>query len=294
MHALTLARQRIRDRIQNPSTPAQVRLAHGMMENGRTRYLPVLSSALAQDILTRGYDPRTLERIYANRADGELGPVGKVADRLVLNLPLHEALRERLEAATGEIAAAVALSVRAGAADFRLLSAPCGLANEVLGAARRLQARHPEALCVFRCWGVDSDADGSLLPEARRRAAAAGVRATFIHEDLRRLREVRGVVAAEGRFHFISCVGLLQRFSLTEARALVKFYAESLEPGGTLLIDRWNRTAPTRVAKGLGIEPPALSERELRSLLEDAGLALEREHPSGEGGCVLVVARKPA
>src|SRR5687768_3291057 len=105
MHALTLARQRLRARIQSPTTPRPVRLAHDLAENGQGQYIPILSSALVQDILTHGYGARTLERIYANRPEGELGLVGKAADRLVLDLPVHEGLRERHQAAIGEICA---------------------------------------------------------------------------------------------------------------------------------------------------------------------------------------------
>src|SRR3954470_3695234 len=95
MHALTLARQRIRARIQSPTTPRTVRLAHGLAENGQGRFIPILSSALAQDILSRGYDARTLDRVYSTRADSALGLMGRVAARVVLDLPVHQGLRER-------------------------------------------------------------------------------------------------------------------------------------------------------------------------------------------------------
>jgi len=293
MHALTLARKRIRARIQNSSTPTTVRLAHGMVEDGRARFLPVLSSALAQSILSNGYDARTLDRVYGNHASSEMGLVGKIADRVVQNLPVHQGLRERLEATVGEISAAAVMATRAGEPEFRALFAPCGLASEMVGVGRRLQSQRPEAFERLRCWGVDLDPEGHLLPEAKRRALDAGLHAKFIREDLRRHHEVRAVAARHGLFHLISCVGIPQRFSEKEVAELVQFYTRLLAPGGVLLIDRWQPASSSKVASGLQIQMRTASAPEFRAMLDKAGLVVDREHPSGEGGCVLVVARKP-
>lgn len=294
MHALTLARQRLRARIQDPATPRTVRLAHGLAEEGRGRLIPVLSSALAQDILTRGYDPRTLDRIYANRPDSSLGLMGRIMDRAMLDLPVHHGLRECFDATVGEMcAAAVVGTERDGLKEFRVLCAPCGLANEIVEAGKRLRARHPEVLSRVRFWGVEPDLEGSLLPEAKRRAWMGRVEATFIREDLRRHREVRAVVEREGPFHLIDCVGVCQKFSLVGLTGLVRFYTEMLAEGGTLLIDRWQPAEKSRVAAGLGIRMRCDREAEFHAMLRAAGLEIEREHPSGEGGCVLVVASKP-
>lgn len=292
MHALTLARQRLRARLQNPRTPQPVRLAHGLVEDGRTRVLPVLSSALAQDILTRGYDARTLERVYANQPSGDLGPVGRLADRKVLDLPVHEGLRERRDAAVGEMAAAALIAAREGAGEFRLLCAPCGLASELEGLARRLRSR-PEVFAKVHCWGVDPDPSGDVLPEARLRARESGLRATFIREDLRRRKEVADVVQAEGPFHLVSCLGVAPQFSLEETADIVRYYTRVLAAGGTLLLDRWEPVDNSPMAAELGIRMQFQGSGAFRRMLAEEGLLIEREHPTGEGGCVLVVARKP-
>jgi hypothetical protein len=292
MHALTLARKRLRARIQSPSSPRPVRLAHNLVENGQGRFLPVLSSPLAQEILSEGYGARTLERVYANRPSAELGLVGKVADRLVLDMPVHLGLRERLQAAAGEICAAAVPAIRAGAAEFRILSAPCGLSSEVLAAAERLRDERPETFRRLRCWGVDADRDGTLLPEARRRARSLGLHARFIREDLRRHREVAAVVRESGPFHLINCVGLAQDRSPEELAELVSFYAGLLAPGGTLLIDRWEKGEKTALTAGFINSMGHHSVSHFLTLLRGAGLTVEREHATGEGGCVLMVARK--
>lgn len=292
MNTLTLARQRLQAQLQSPSTPTPVRLAHGMVADGKGRYLPLLSSALAQSILSEGYDARTLERVYRNRPSNEMGPLGLLADRMVLDLPVHQALRERLDAAAGEICAAVTLGVRSGITDFRLLCAPCGLASELLHAAERLRETRPEAFAALRCWGVDPDLRGDLLPDATSRARALGLRFQPLREDLRRRREVTAKVAAEGPFHAVVCVGLTQRFTVADSSELLRFYSSLLAPGGALLVDRWERTESPRLAAGLGVEWQYQNRSGFQDVLRDAGLKLEREHPSGEGGCVLVVARK--
>lgn len=292
MNTLTLARQRLQAHLQSPSTPAPVRLAHGMVADGKGRYLPLLSSSLAQSILSEGYDARTLERVYRNRPSNEMGPLGLLADRMVLDLPVHQGLRERLDAAAGEICAAVTLGVRSGITDFRLLCAPCGLANELLRAAERLQETRPEAFVALRCWGVDPDLNGDLLPETARRARAIGLPLQLLREDLRRRREVTAVVGAEGPFHTVVCLGLSQRFSAPDAADLLRYYSSQLAPGGVLLTDRWERTETPRLAAGLGVEWRYQNRAEFQAVLRDADLKLEREHPSGEGGCVLAVARK--
>jgi len=277
--------------MQSPSTPPPVRLAHALVEGGRSRALPLLSSPLAREILAAGYSPAALERIYANRGTG--GPLARFADRMVLDTPTQHALRERREAAAGEIRAAAVLACRAGAPEFRVLAAPCGLAADVRAAADTL-ADHPEVRTATRVWGVDADPDGRLLPEATRLAAAAGLRFEPIREDIRRLREVDAVAQKVGGFHLVSLVGLTDACPPSEVGRLVGYYAQRLLPGGTLLIDRWQPTDRTKLTQGLGALPAACPAADLRRALARAGLEVEREHPTGEGGCVLMVARKAA
>jgi hypothetical protein len=289
VHALTLARKRIRARIQSPATPPPVRLAHALVEAGRGRSLPLLSSPLAREIMASGYTAAALERIYSDRCEG--GLVARMADRMVLDAPTQQALRERFAATAGEIRAGAALAARAGVAEFRMLLAPCGLAAEARAAAESLTDR-PEVRERLRCWGVDPDPSGAILPEAARLARQAGLPAEFIREDLRRCREVDAVAARVGGFHLVSCVGLPQALGMGDVERLLGYYAQRLLPGGTLLIDAWQPSDATKLTQGLGARPAACPVAALRHALARAGLSVEREHPTGEGGCVLLVARK--
>src|SRR5205085_1546174 len=114
------------------------------------------------------------------------------------------------QAAVGEICAAAVPAVQAGAREFRILSAPCGLGSELAGAAERLRKDRPEVLRRLRCWGVDPDPEGTLLPEAAKRTRAKGLNVCFLREDLRRHRDVAAVVAEEGPFHLVSLLGVSQ------------------------------------------------------------------------------------
>lgn len=266
-------------------------MAHGLVEKGQSRFLPILSSPLALDIIARGYHPRTLEQICENRPTNQ-SLIGRLADRVILDLPLHTGLRERFDATVGEIRAAAVPAVRGGAAEFRILCAPCGLGAELRAVADALRDSRPEVLSRLRFWGVDPDADGHLLPEARRRAAAAGLKAEFIREDLRRYRGVDAVVDRVGPFHLISLVGASQSRTVSEMSALIQSYVRALAPGGTLLIDRWQPSARCQMADGLGAKVVCHPVQEFHAALAAHGLLVEREHPTGEGGNVLIVARK--
>lgn len=265
-----------------------------MVESGQGRCLPVLSSVLARDILTRGYDARTLARVYTNAPSSELGLVGKMADRVVLNLPIHHALRERLDATVGEMAAAAVMQIRAGEPECRILSTPCGLGFELFGVLERLQETRPEVAAKVRCWGVDLDPDGTLLPEAQRRARSSRVPVQFLREDLRRHRGVASIAAQEGPFHVVLSLGLSQQLSLSALQQELRFFTGLMAPGATLILDRWDRPDDSPITTGLGVKMQCYSSAEFHPVVKAAGLSIEREHPTGEGGSVLIVARKSA
>lgn len=294
MSTLTLARRRLRARIQRPSTPRPVRLAHDMVDTGKGKWLPLLSSPFARDLMTQGYDAFALDSVYSGRTEAKGGLFARMADRMVLDLPLHRGLRERRDAYAGEIMAAAVLAVREDLSEFRLLSAPCGLADEALQAAARLRASRTEAFAALRMVGVDSDPEDCVLREAAARAREHGVTATFIREDLRRLKELEARVATDGPFHAVTCVGLTQRHSPEDCAKLVQTYAGMLAPGGTLLIDRCEGDRSDEAGQVLAQSLPRISASAVHAMLKAAGLIIEREHPTGEGGYVVTVAKKPA
>jgi hypothetical protein len=290
MDALVIARRRLLEHLQRTSGRAPVRVATDLLGTGRGHLLPVLSSALAQDILRRGYDGGTLDRIYENKPRGSLGPIGRMADRVVLDLPIHHALRERLEAAGGEMLAAAVLHLKRDPGNLRILSVPCGTGSEWVLFANRLREIDPSLLERVRCWGTDRSRNS--LREAAARASRAGLSVEFLGPGASQQAEMARIAAEHGGFHLITAFGLTQQDGLQGIDSLLNEYAGYLASGGTLLFDRWEPGETTAVMKGLNIQVRHHPSREVYHALANAGLDLRREHPSGEGGCVLVVARK--
>lgn len=290
MEALTLARRAIRATLAQQAIPRPVRLAHGLMERGQSRFLPMLSSRLARNILEGGYTPGMLEHVYSRRTCGHL--LGKVTDLLVLDLPVHSALRERFQATVGELCAAVVPVLRAGKAEARLFHAPCGLGSELVALAGRLDALEPGLVERVSGLAVDRDPQDQVLRLASRRLRDTGLKVRCLREDLRRRRGVSADVEAHGGYDVACCVGLRQELTGEETARQLAFVAGLLNPGGRLLIDRWNPVPPGS-RHGVGVPMCSTSAGELTRWLTEAGLVVEREHPTGEGGCVLVVARRP-
>jgi hypothetical protein len=270
------------------TTPAW-RLLLRFMARGRLEYLLTFPSNQAWRILLRKYDAFTTDHAYDERPSSWLGPLGWWADRRVLSYPLHVAMRDRLRLVTDELVAAVAGAP--GGRPARVLSAPCGLCRDIIGAAAELRTDGSAGPAV--AWhALDLDARGDVIPEARRRTAAAGMQTTFFRGDIFDPAGVRLWVAAGGRFDAINCIGLTTWLSLEEvARLAAYFHDEALQPGGTLLIDNWAPHAHSRSGEDLEIfaayHPPA----DFAAALTDAGFTIERVTPTPNGACTLTVAR---
>lgn len=264
-------------------------LMRGLVENGRAHLLPVLPSALASDILLRGYDPRTLDRVYRDRAAGSFGPIGRVVDRMVLDMPLHEALRERLDAAVGELCAAVVVRARENKLPCRVLMAPCGLGREILAADARLRVRHPELVNGVEWFGAENPVDPGVLAEAAERSAAAGVTVRWLARNpvTLKLDDIGGRPC-----DVIVGLGSTFQRSVGSVGSLIRTHASLLKSGGVLLVDRWDASGKHRLSRAMSIESTPVSRTELHRILRSAGLSVEREHPTGSGGCTLTVCRK--
>ncbi len=292
LQSLSNTQRRIYRRIRR-TTPWSIRLAQQLLDRGRARFVHMVPSLTLQSIMRRGYDAETLQRIYRNVPEGEIGPYGAIVDRILLNSPLHQGLRERLQATIGEMTAAAVVALHGGTAEFRVLVAPFGCGAELEGLAARLRQRNPDLLPRVRCWGVDGTMNSSSRARMVRRLAEQGLSVRIAPEDLRRNREAPSIAAEVGPFHLISLVGAGQSVVPIELGRLVEQMSRCLAPGGTMLIDRWSPAESDRYAQGLGLSAQYLSAADLAAVLTTSGLVIEREHPTGEGGCTVTVCRKP-
>lgn len=248
----------------------------------KLQYLLDAPATHAWLILMRKYDAFTTDFAYDTTPRSWLGPLGHAAARRVMNYPIHVALRERLALVVAALVEAV--EQRQGTA--RVLSAPCGLCRDLLTAARQLGERGTGVV-----WhALDLDARGDVIPEARRRAAAAGVPVQFYREDL--LDPARLVEHARpAPYDVVNCIGLTAWLTLEQVERLLRlFHDAALHPGGTLLIDNWARHAHSQAGEDLEIfaeyHPPAA----FRAALERAGFAIEREQTVSNGACTLSIA----
>jgi hypothetical protein len=233
-------------------------------------------------ILMRKYDAFTTDYAYETNPASLLGPLGRPAARRVMNYPLHVAMRERLAL----VAAALAEAVERRPAAPRVLSAPCGLCRDLITAADRLGLR-----AAGVTWeALDLDARGDVIPEARRRTAAAGLPVAFHREDL--LDPAGLAVRARSRpYDVVNCIGLATWLSLAEVERLARFFHDSvLAPGGALVIDNWAPHAHSRSGEDLEIFAEYHAPAAFRAALEAVGFTIQREQTTTNGACTVYVA----
>ncbi len=324
---------------------------------GRVWYLPLLLSDHGRDIMARTYDAFTTEGAYVNRASGRLGPLGSAVDRIVLNLPIHATLRQRLALVVDELAREVgarenrlaarptglgtptsgravagpgvgaaargertpgtptpagraqpdrpgrSFSARghepedwdAGAGAIRVLSAPCGLCRDLLLCADRLAERAPALRHRVDFTGLDLDARGDVLPEAARRARAAGV-AIALHRGDIFDPAMLAVPHGHPRFDIVTCIGLTAWRDLDEVELLARRLRDLAAPDATLIVDNWAPHTQSALGRDLEIDTRYHEPRAFVAALRRGSFVVDpaRTRTTPNGVCALDVARATA
>ena len=238
---------------------------------------PLLLSDYAREIMRRKYDAIATDRAYENRPSGLLGPIGRTVDRAVLNFPTHAALRERLEFVVRDLKTEV-LRVQPGRARVRVLSAPCGLARDVVTAVEQIKRERPEIGRQIELFGLDLDSTGEVLPLAHERADRAGVALKLARADLFNREQVSAAVGSVDRFHVINCIGLTPWLRLSEVEQLARlFHDDLLVPGGALLIDNFAWHKHSGIATDLEIHSIYHPPEAFVGVLHSAGFIRIRE-----------------
>lgn len=270
------------------STPAQV--AWRFVRRGRVHYLPLLLSERGRDTLVRKMDAFATDNGYTTEPRGQLGPLGRAVDRMVIGFPMNVGLRQRLDLVTDALATAVRGHAAAGADPVRVLSAPCGLIRDLLHTAAKLD-QDPAAARVE--WtGVDIDQRGDVLPEARRRADAAGLPITLLREDLFAERGQLADQAAAGGFHVINCIGLTAWLDLPDVARLAARLAELAAPGATLVVDNWHCHRHSHLGPIMEIPTRYHPDDGFREALERAGFGDWQVRRTGNGAVSVWVGRR--
>jgi hypothetical protein len=266
------------------------RLVWRVVRTGRVHYPLLLLSDQARGILANKYDAFVTDRAYDLEPSGRLGPVGRAVDARVLRFPVHEALRQRLEMVVDALVTAIGEA--SGQADpVRVLSAPCGLARDVGVAAGRIGRR---SRSIHVAWtGVDIDERGTVLAEARRRAAGAGVPIDLFREDL--LAPGSNLDARcdhDGPFQVVNCIGLASWLDLPDIERLARRFAALSSPGATLLIDTFRRHEHSHLGRCLEIPTRYHADEDVEASLRAGGWQPEDPRISENGVATLWVARR--
>jgi hypothetical protein len=292
-----VVRQAQTETINNPArhaaraTTSPWRLLMRFVTRFKLEYLLTFPSNHAWMILRRKYDAFTTDRAYDEQPSSWLGPLGWWADRRVLNYPLHVALRERLRLVTTALVEAIEARQPSSDATVRVLSAPCGLCRDIIQAGTVLRQRSEEHARHVEWHALDIDARGDVIPEARRRTAAAGLPVTFYQEDIFDPAGLATRSRAGERLDVVNCIGLATWLTLDEVERLARFFHDTaMRPGATLVIDNWARHEHSRAGEDLEIyayyhEPAAFAET-----LTRCGFRIVRQTTTTNGACTVTVA----
>lgn len=282
--AVTNARHRA-----NARTPAWL-LTLRFIAGFRWRYLARFPSNHAWMVLRRKYDAVVTDRAYENRPESWLGPLGRWADRRVLDYPVHVGLRQRLELVTDALVEAITERAEGGTSIVRVLSAPSGLCRDLILATTRARDERGVALEQVELHGLDLDASGEVIPEAQRRLAVAGLDVTFHHEDVFSAVGPAQVAARDGQFDIVNCIGLASWISIDEVEQLAASFRRLLAPGGVLLIDNFAWHDHSDMGADLEIDTVYHPPEEFIARLERAGFRVSTIRPTANGVCTLHVA----
>lgn len=265
--------------------PQPIRSIARVVAARRVRDLGLILSDQARLVLTRRYDAFATDRAYASAPHGWLGPLGRAADLRVLRLPVHVALRERIENVVGALDALVRVAARE-ADPVRVISVPCGLARDLMAAAVRLGPG------VSAAWtGVDFDQRGDVLPEAVRRADRVHVPIQFVRGDVFD-PQLRTQLAARAPFHIVSCIGMTAWIDRAETEDLTRLFGELLAPGGWLLIDSWREGADGELGRVLHLPTNYYEADDFHPVLERCGFNVEDRRATSGWVNTLWIARR--
>jgi hypothetical protein len=148
-----------------------------LLREGKLHLLPVYALMRTSDLAREGIENsgsyRFADHVYRNEPSGRFG-IGRALDAVLLRMRGARSMRNRLHHTQREIvAAARAAHARESAtgqggqlAPFRVLSVPCGIARDLVGAAHRIETELPGVYARSTFFGVDLDAEPLELSRA--------------------------------------------------------------------------------------------------------------------------------
>jgi len=245
-----------------------------------------LASRHGRALLREGYSAGVMARIYGQdrRRPGLL-------DRIFLGYPLHRAVHDRLHLLV-EVLEHELVSALGRSRGVRVLSAPCGTAEDLFRALERLAARGRVSLSRVHVVAADLDPHGELRAAVRERAGALGVSVELVRCDLTdpSARERLG-----GSFDLALFVGLSGWIDKPSLLAHLSWIRGAVRPTGTVVTDCFSVASYARSGWLAGYRASYYAPSTYATLLDACGLDAVAA-ASGRDGLnhVLVARPRPA
>lgn len=263
-------------------------IARRLLRDGKLHLLPVYALLRTSDLAREGIENsgsfRFADHVYRNEPSGRLG-IGWLLDAILLQMRGARSMRSRHLHARREIVRTVRAH-QGAAAPLRILSVPCGIARELVSAARELRADSPALL--ERCELIGMDADPAAL-ELSRELAGGDRRLTFVQGDALDPASY----PHRGQLDVVISTGLGEFLEDDDLQRFYRTVRSVLAPDGVFVTSGMR---PDPVADYLMRELAELRARyraaaALRGHLERAGFIEVDARPDGVGLQTLIVAR---
>ncbi len=238
------------------------------LRHGAWREPFFLASRHGRALLREGYSAGVMRRIYEQdrRRPGRL-------DRVFLGYPLHRAVYDRLQVLVTVLERElVARLGRTGG--VRILSAPCGTAEDLFRALERVAARGRVALSRVHVVAADLDPHAELRAAIRERAGALGVSVEFVRCDLTDPASRERLGAAP--FDLALFVGLSGWIDKPSLLAHLAWLRGALRPSGVLVTDCFVAASYARSGWMAGFRTSYYAPATYAALLDACGFATAR------------------
>jgi SAM-dependent methyltransferase len=256
-----------------------------LLRQGRAHLLPVYALMRTSDLGREGIDHsgsyRFADHIYRNVPSGRFG-IGRLLDAALLRLRGARSMRNRFFHVQREIVAARRRA--ATSEEFRVLAVPCGIARDLVQAARTLRREDPTLAGRTTFFGIDLDPEPL---ELSRRLASGLANFHFARGDAldsRAYPPALDLIASTGLGEFLGDAQLARLYAVCRG---------ALREGGVLVTSGMRRDP---LADYLARELAELHTHyrgpaELTRMLTEAGFAAVTAVPDEVGLQTLVVAR---
>ncbi|HET8540579.1 MAG TPA: hypothetical protein VFL83_11970 [Anaeromyxobacter sp.] len=260
----------------------------GDLRHGAWREPWFLASRHGRALLREGYSAGVMRRIYDQdrRRPGLL-------DRIFLGYPLHRAVHDRLHLLV-DVLERELVSRLGQARGVRVLSAPCGTAEDLFRALERVAARGRVAMSRVHVVAADLDPHGELREAIRQRAGALGVSVEFVRCDLTDPASRERLGAAP--FDLALFVGLSSWIDKPSLLAHLAWLRGAVRPSGVLVTDCFSAASYARSGWMAGYRASYYAPAVYAALLDACGFDAAAAQPaSGRDRInhVLVVRPRP-